>query len=62
MDKVTSKGATNSTSGKQGTFDVALAKIASASAASSHAAIQASKATRPSLHTRFVYDPAKGRV
>jgi hypothetical protein len=43
-------------------FRNALSKIAKADTASSRAAIQASKATKPSLHTRFVYDPAKGRV
>lgn len=37
----------------------ALRKIATADAASSRAAIQASKATKPSLHTRFVHDPAE---
>ncbi|GGG83567.1 hypothetical protein GCM10011585_29090 [Edaphobacter dinghuensis] len=44
------------------TFTDALSKIATADAVSSRAAIQASKATKPSLHTRFVYGPAKGRV
>jgi hypothetical protein len=43
-------------------FSSALSKIAKADAASSRAAIQASKATKPSLHTRFVYDPAKDRA
>jgi hypothetical protein len=43
-------------------FTDALKKIATAGAASSRDAIQASKATKPSLHTRFVYDRAKGRV
>jgi len=43
-------------------FTEALRKIASTDAASSRAAIQASKATKPSLHTRFVFDPAKGRA
>lgn len=42
-------------------FTSALRKISSASSASSRAAIEASKATKPSLHTRFVYTPAKGR-
>jgi hypothetical protein len=42
-------------------FATALKKIATADAASSRAAIQASKATKPSLHTRFVHDPAKDR-
>jgi hypothetical protein len=41
-------------------FTSALRKIASASSASSRAAIEASKATKPSLHTRFVYSPVKG--
>lgn len=44
------------------TFKSALAKIATADAASSRAAIEASKATKPSLHTRFVYNPSKGRA
>jgi len=43
-------------------FTEALKKIATAGAASSRDAIQASKATKPSLHTRFVYDRAKGRA
>ena len=43
-------------------FQKALTKIAQASAVSSRDAIQASKAAKPSLHTRFVYGPAKGRV
>ena len=43
-------------------FSVALRKIATAGAASSRAAIEASKATKPSRHTRFVYGPAKGRA
>lgn len=42
-------------------FTSALEKIASAGSVSSRAAIQASKATKPSLHTRFVYTPAKDR-
>lgn len=42
-------------------FSSALRKIATASSASSRAAIEASKATKPSRHTRFVYSPAKGR-
>lgn len=42
-------------------FTSALRKVVRSSSASSRAAIQASKATKPSLHTRFVYDPAKGR-
>jgi len=40
----------------------ALKKIATADAATSRAAIQAAKATKPSPHTRFVYDPSKGRA
>lgn len=43
-------------------FSDALRKIATAGAASSRAAIEAAKATKPSRHTRFVYDPAKGQV
>jgi hypothetical protein len=43
-------------------FDEALGQIATTDAVSSRAAIQASQATKPSLHTRFVYDPAKGRA
>lgn len=43
-------------------FAKALSKIATADAASSRAAIEASKATKPSLHTRFVYSPVKGRA
>jgi hypothetical protein len=43
-------------------FSVALSKIAKADAASSRAAIEAAKATKPSRHTRFVYDPARGRA
>lgn len=43
-------------------FVKALSKIATADAASSRAAIQASKATKSSLHTRFVHVPAKGRA
>lgn len=45
----------------QDAFTEALKKIATAGAASSHAAVVASKSTKPSLHTRFVYSPAKGR-
>ena len=37
-----------------GAFRSNLSKIASASSASSRAAIEAAKATKPSLHTRFV--------
>jgi len=47
---------------KERAFTSALKKIATANAASSRAAIEASKATKPSLHTRFVYDPAKDRA
>ncbi len=43
-------------------FAKALSKIATADAASSRAAIEASKATKPSLHTRFFLGPAKGRA
>lgn len=43
-------------------FAKALSRIARADAASSRTAIEASKATKPSLHTRFVHDPAKGRA
>ena len=43
-------------------FAEALARIATADAASSRAAIEASKATKPSLHTRFVHNPAKDRA
>jgi hypothetical protein len=43
-------------------FEAALSKIVKSSAASSRAAIEASKATKPSLHTRFVYGPAKDRA
>jgi len=42
-------------------FASALKRVVSSSSASSRAAIQASKATKPSLHTRFVYTPAKDR-
>lgn len=41
-------------------FTVALRKITTAGVASSRDAIQASKATKPSLHKRFVYGPAAG--
>lgn len=47
---------------KQDAFSSALEKVATADAASSRDAIQASKATKPSLHTRFVYDPSKGHA
>ena len=40
-------------------FSIALSKIATASAASSRAAIEAAQATKPSLHTRFVHDPQR---
>ncbi len=43
-------------------FAKALSKIAMADAASSRAAIEASKATKPSLHTRFFHVPSKGRA
>lgn len=43
-------------------FDQALKKVATAGAASSRAAVEASQVTKPSRHTRFVYDPAKGRA
>jgi hypothetical protein len=43
-------------------FATALSKIAKAGAVSSRAAIEASKATKPSRHTRFVYNPAKDRA
>jgi hypothetical protein len=43
-------------------FESALKKVAKAGAVSSRAAIEAAKATKPSRHTRFVYDPAKGRA
>jgi hypothetical protein len=47
---------------KPDAFISALSKIATASPASSRAAIQAANATKPSLHTRFVLDPAKARA
>jgi len=62
MDKVTRKEKAECVGSSQDEFSSALAKIAQADAASSRAAIQASKATKPSLHTRFVYDRAKGRA
>lgn len=43
-------------------FASALSKIATSSAASSRAAIEASKATKPSRHTRFVHAHAKDRA
>lgn len=42
-------------------FTSALRKIVTASPASSRAAVEAAQATKPSLHTRFVLDPVKGR-
>jgi len=48
--------------GESDSFTDALKKVATAGAASSRAAIEAAKATKPSLHTRFAYDPAKGRA
>jgi hypothetical protein len=52
----------SSSSEQNKAFTLALKKIATADAASSRAAIADSKATKPSLHTRFVYDPAKGHA
>jgi ATP-dependent Clp protease ATP-binding subunit ClpA len=52
----------NSNPGQSKLFMDALKQIATASSASSRAAIEASKATKPSLHTRFVYGPAKDRA
>jgi len=46
----------------QGTFSSALAKIATADSASSRAAVESANATKPSLHTKFVYVPAKRRA
>jgi len=43
-------------------FSKALGKIVKAGGASSRAAIQAAKTTKPSRHTRFVYGPAKDRA
>lgn len=43
-------------------FAKALSRIVTADAASSRAAIVASKATKPSLHTRFFHDPVKDRA
>lgn len=43
-------------------FTDALRRVVSASPASSRAAIEASKLTKPSRHTRFVYAPAKDRA
>jgi hypothetical protein len=43
-------------------FQEALKKIATSDPASSRAAVEASKSTKPSLHTRFVLDHAKGGV
>jgi hypothetical protein len=42
-------------------FTDALRKVVSSTLASSRAAIEAAKSTKPSLHTRFVYSPAKDR-
>jgi hypothetical protein len=44
------------------TFTDALAKVVTSSPASSRAAIEAAKATKPSRHTRFVYSPSKDRA
>ena len=43
-------------------FTSALKKIVTSDAASARAAIQAAQATKPSRHTRFVYDPAEDRA
>ena len=43
-------------------FGEALKQIATSTLASSRAAIEAAKATKPSRHTRFVYSPSKGRA
>jgi hypothetical protein len=59
QDKVTD---INSNPGQSQSFVNALKRIATASSACSRAAIEASKATKPSLHTRFVYGPAKDRA
>jgi hypothetical protein len=40
-------------------FNAALEKIAKASPESSRAAVQSANASKPSLHTRFVLNPAK---
>ena len=62
MSKQTPKTNSEPPSAEHAAFGDALKKIATACAASSRAAIQASKATKPSLHTRFVYAPAKDRA
>jgi hypothetical protein len=41
-------------------FADALKRIATAGEASSRAAVEGSKSTKPSLHTRFAFDHAKG--
>jgi hypothetical protein len=46
---------------KEDDFTAALSKIAKASSEDARAAVEASKSTKPSLHTRFVYSPAEGR-
>ena len=43
------------------TFTDALKKIATAGADASRSAIDDAKSTKPSLHKRFEYVPAKGR-
>jgi len=50
----------SSTSQNQ-TFTVALRQIATASPVASRVAVEQAQATKPSLHTRFVSDRAKGR-
>jgi hypothetical protein len=45
-----------------GRFTSALSQVLSASPSVVRAAVAASKSTKPSLHTRFVYDPAKGHA
>jgi len=57
-DKTEEKGATKHSD----PFASALSKIATSSAASSRAAIEAAKATKPSRHTRFVHAHAKDRA
>lgn len=52
----------SSSSDQNQAFTNALRKVVTTDAASSRAATQASKATKPSLHKRFVYDPAKDRA
>jgi hypothetical protein len=52
----------SATASQNKTFTAALSKVATASSASSRAAIEATEATKPSLHTRFVYDPSRGRA